>query len=307
MIVVHADWGVATPKQWFATAVRDAHGRWTVTAPLPVGSEGRLSERLRLPATDEPVVLGFDFPIGLPDAYAKAVEVASFTDFLRGRSQGDWTRFFDVADAEEDIGLFRPFYPNTYGKKGTRKRQHLTDGLRLEFDALLRRCERKTDDRRAACPLFWTCGGNQVGKGALAGWKLFQSEMDSLRFWPFDGGFHDLIATVPMTVVETYPTEFYKHLDLGVVRGKRHQHVRQAKAPKLLEFAVGLELCLDTELTTSINGGFGSSKSGEDQFDAVVGLLGMLNVIEGAGHPGAPADDRAVNTVEGWILGQRSG
>jgi hypothetical protein len=57
---------------------------------------------------------------------------------------------------------------------------------------------------------------------------------------------------------------------------------------------------LDRELETNITDGF---RSGDDAFDAVVGLFGILNVLFGRRAEGIP-DDRAVREVEGWMLGQ---
>lgn len=51
-----------------------------------------------------------------------------------------------------------------------------------------------------------------------------------------------------------------------------------------------------------IDDGFGDSKSGEDQFDALMGLVGMVEVANGrrpASDPGV-----AVDPWEGWIIGQ---
>ena len=48
--------------------------------------------------------------------------------------------------------------------------------------------------------------------------------------------------------------------------------------------------------------GFGGGADGEDRFDAVVGLWGMLDVALGNRAPGEP-DDKTT-WVEGWILGQ---
>ena len=45
-------------------------------------------------------------------------------------------------------------------------------------------------------------------------------------------------------------------------------------------------------------------ESGEDRFDAVIGLFGMLNVLEKRRGSGTPRDDPAVIAVEGWMLGQ---
>lgn len=54
----------------------------------------------------------------------------------------------------------------------------LKKGLSLKmFDELRRLCEMSVPawsvypGRRAACPLFWTLGGQQVGKAAILGWR----------------------------------------------------------------------------------------------------------------------------------------
>jgi hypothetical protein len=44
---------------------------------------------------------------------------------------------------------------------------------------------------------FWTLGGNQVGKGALSGWKEFlrpARELTTVHIWPFDGSFEELLG-----------------------------------------------------------------------------------------------------------------
>ena len=51
-----------------------------------------------------------------------------------------------------------------------------------------------------------------------------------------------------------------------------------------------------------MQGGF---PQGDDAFDAVVGLFGMLQVCLGQREPGEP-DDRAIREIEGWILGRES-
>jgi len=43
---------------------------------------------------------------------------------------------------------------------------------------------------------------------------------------------------------------------------------------------------------------------GDDAFDAVVGLFGMLQVCLGQRATGEP-DDREIREVEGWILGRK--
>ena len=59
-----------------------------------------------------------------------------------------------------------------------------------------------------------------------------------------------------------------------------------------------------SKIESTISDGFGNSKEGEDQFDAFVGLLGMLSVVLGIRDDGLP-EDEAVKSVEGWIFGQQ--
>ena len=56
-------------------------------------------------------------------------------------------------------------------------------------------------------------------------------------------------------------------------------------------------------LVAEIEDGFGAGASGEDRFDAVAGLFGILNVVLGRRPSGEP-DDPVVRRIEGWILGQ---
>lgn len=302
MLVAHADWGVDPRKQWVAVARSDARGRWSASGPERLRRVGPLRQRMHVDDGSGTVVLGFDFPIGVPRAYAERVGIDHFPSFLAGCGVDEWRDFIDVSDSADDISLRRPFYPRTYLPKGSRQHIHLTDALHLSYDQLLRRCERAQQGRRAACSLFWTCGGNQVGKGALAGWHLLRAEPPtSLRWWPFDGTLTDLVDAGGTIVTETYPAEYTRHLGLGRVVGKRRQEVRREHAPALLQFARASDIDLEAELEDAIDDGFGSAGSGEDQFDAIIGLFGMLNVLTHRQSANVPDDD-AVRSVEGWIL-----
>ena len=67
--------------------------------------------------------------------------------------------------------MTRPFYPARPGPRGSVKRDDLPAALGLEsYDVLQRLCDRGHPDRSAAV-LFWTLGGNQVGKAAISGWR----------------------------------------------------------------------------------------------------------------------------------------
>jgi len=311
--VAHADWGVAPRKRWVAAATLDDSGAYLADAPRTVRLTGPIRERMSLPASmPGAALLGFDFPIGLPAAYAAATGITSFCSALLEFGSGQWSEFFEVAVGRGDISLRRPFYPVSCPTKGLRKQADLTNALGLSMKHLLRRCERATATRRAACSLFWTLGGNQVGKGALSGWReilqpALRSEGSRLVIWPFDGELGELIAGNADVVAETYPAEFYGHLgvrlDSQLRGGKRSQTARQANGPILIEWSRRHGIRLTESLRSALMGGFGPGGDGEDPFDAVIGLLGMLNVVLGGRPTGEPSDP-AVRQLEGWILGQ---
>jgi hypothetical protein len=106
-----------------------------------------------------------------------------------------------------------------------------------------------------------------------------------------------------VVVAETYPAEFHHRLglDLRSAGGKRSQEARAAQAPALLRWAAASGVDLTPELRAGIEDGFGG-RAGDDRFDAVVGLFGMLNSLLGPGPPFEPSDPE-VRRVEGWMLG----
>lgn len=226
------------------------------------------------------------------------------------------------ATAREQISLYRPFYPQ---RPGGARREHLMSALGLTWEDLLRTCERTQSDRQAACALFWTLGASQVGKAAISGWQeilspALRSGARDLVLWPFDGPFHQLVGPGRIVIVETYPAEYYSHLELlpqelapGQKWSKRRQSDRVRSGQLLLHKAREMEVALHPELSEAMSDGFGSpvlamphgpgDNHGEDRFDAVVGLFGMLSVVLGWRDPCDPTDKK-IRTIEGWILGQ---
>jgi hypothetical protein len=306
MLVAHADWGVDRRKRWVAVARGDVGRGWTAAAARPFPLLDRLRDSVGA-SVGEQVLIGFDFPIGLPRAFAQRAHIERFVDALPLFGSGDWASFFDVADDAVDISLHRPFYPRAARVKGAKRQVHLTDALGLSMVELRRRCEQRQPERSAACSLFWTVGGNQVGKGALAGWRMLQDQpRATVQMWPFDGSLTDLMGSSETIVAETYPAEFYGHLGLPRVVGKRKQASRVAQSDRLHRAAERLGVRLDGALVEQLETGFGRHGGGEDAFDAVVGMLGMINVLEGHRPSGEPDDDPAIRAVEGWILGQRA-
>ena len=197
-------------------------------------------------------------------------------------------------------------------RPGGTSQQHLTEALSVEsMTDLLRRCDRKSETRGAASSVFWTLGGKQVGKAAIIGWRkvlapaLADGDVD-VAVWPFDGNLHDLVTQHRVTLAETYPAEACLHLGMtppGSRWSKTSQEGRQSQAPHLLDWTRRRSVELTPELCAQIESGFGPSRDAEDPFDALVGLLSMLEVVMGHRPDGAP-DDPSVRKLEGWILGQ---
>ena len=282
---------------------------WVIHAPEQVADPGDLFDELRLRAKARgPVLAGFDFPIGLPIAYAEKTGFPDFLTALTSFGAGEWQNWFDVADHLEQASVQRPFYPRTAGKRGERKRSPWLDQLRLTNAQVLRRCEQATADRRAACALFWTLGGNQVGRAAILGWRqmlvpALKDQRIRVRLWPFHGSLGELLDTADVVVAETYPAEIYRWLGINL-KG------RKTEVPNLLPAAEPMRRWLQArgvtasdELLVQIAAGFGG-RNPDDRFDAVVGCMGMLDVALNVRADGAPEADVVVSRWEGWILGQ---
>lgn len=275
-VVAHCDWSMEQKKRWMAVAIKRG-GHWRVQPPELVSDTSSLFERLQRRAVDPGALLiGFDFPIGLPEAYARAAGIGSFREALTSFGSGIWSDWYNVADHRDHISLQRPFYPV---RPGGTARAHLFDALGISgASSLLRVCERATADRQAACMLFWTLGGNQVGKGAISGWReIIVPRLGEIALWPFDGSLAELANRKPVILAETYPGDVYRQI--GMPRSgwsKRRQADRTRMGERILPW-LAARPNLDTGLLQPFIGdGFGSDKSGEDRFDAVVGLLGML-------------------------------
>ena len=309
-VVAHADWSVDPAKRWVAVAVLAQDGRYRAAAPRPVGPLDAFLDGLGAQGGDGPcILLGVDFPIGLPAAYAARAGLDDFTAVLPRLGRGRWRDFFRVAGRPDEVSLARPFFPARPGRKGEFSRRQLVEGLGLAgYAELLRACDRASPGRPAAAALFWTLGAQQVGKAAIAGWRDLlipaRAAGRDLAIWPFDGSLPGLFAPGRVVVAETYPGEVYGHLGLAFgAGGKRAQAGRAANAAALIGRARSLGVALDAPLSAAIEDGFGPAPAGEDPFDATVGLLGMINVLRGNRPPGAP-DDPVVLEIEGWILGQ---
>lgn len=301
-VVTHCDWGLDARKRWMTMATLD-RGVWALEPPEPVGESARLLSRLAaLSGGVGSLLVGFDFPIGLPRWYSERVGFASFRHALSAFGTSEWEPWFNVAEHHSEISLQRPFYPMRPG--GTRRIHQIQALGAPEGHVLLRECERATNDRQAACSLFWTLGGNQVGKGAISGWReVIIPNFATVGLWPFDGDLQPLSRRYPAVLAETYPGDVYRQL--GIPRGgwsKRRQEDRQRVGRFISEW-LATRANLDAwKILPHVSDGFGGDSAGEDRFDAFVGLLGMLSVVTGERSERSQVPEEVL-AQEGWILG----
>jgi hypothetical protein len=172
---------------------------------------------------------------------------------------------------------------------------------------LSRWCDRATIERPAGAPLFWTLGANQTGKAAITAWRDWLipalASASPPRLWPFEGDVAQLVLPGAVVVAEAYPAESLRHLGLTLRGSKRRQSDRAALAAPLRAVFQGLAAAPDAALAATIADGFGADAAGEDRFDSLIGVLGVINVL--AGHrPGGIPDDPWLRRWEGWVLGQ---
>lgn len=301
-VVVAADWSTVETKRWMVRGERVGDG-YVVYPPEPVGDHKTLIARLRRPLPENhSLLIGFDFPIGLPVGYAQTASVTSFRTFLGELvGRGEWERFYEISDSPS---LHQPFFPLPKQQSGNFRAQ-LAQALGFADLSVLRRsCERKTATRKSAECLFFTLGGAQVGAGAIVGWRdVIQPALAEVKLWPFDGELLTLTATPGVTVAEIYPAEAYSHLGVSIGSGtgstKTSRKSRQrATSHWLVDFDAG-PIRLSDAARSWVEWGFLS----EDDFDAMAGLLSMLLIVIMQRSCEAPSTSD-VRQIEGWILGQ---
>jgi len=301
MIAAHADWSTDPRKRWVSVARRGARG-WRAEAPAPVGDPAaRLAALL---AEGVPVALGLDLPLGVPRGFAQGRAEAGFVPFLAGLAATPG--FFDVAATLDDVSRARPFYP-ARGVKGMTRAAHAAALGLGDARGLSRMCDRATAERPAGAPVFWTLGANQSGKAAIAAWRDWLAPGLAAgapyAFWPFQGGIHALLAPGRAVLAEVYPAEALRHLGLVMRGSKRVRADRAALARPLLGAMAARRVAPSRALRAMAEDGFGADAAGEDRFDSMVGLLGLIGVLDGL-RPDFVPEDEAVRRWEGWVLGQ---
>lgn len=311
-VVAHADWSGARAgaarKRQVAIARRRGRG-WLLSAPEPVADAAALPRRLAAEAGHGAALLALDVPIGLPRAFAAAhlARHGGFAAWLDALDPG--TPFLAPAATLEELSPARPFFP-AGAVSGAGLKQRFLARLGLDAVTLLRACDRAGRTANGgriarACGLFWTLGGNQVGKAAASAWAeiLKPARAAGLRLWPFEGSLAALAAPGAVVAAEAYPAEGYARLGLALPSAKRTQAWRRAQAGAMRAWAARHGIALEAALVRMVGEGFGPSPDGEDAFDATVGALAAIAVASGADPEGTP-DDPAIRDWEGWMLGR---
>jgi hypothetical protein len=80
-MIFHADWSINPNKRWVAVAEMRQSG-WEIFS-LKI-APANLADLLLEHARNKRVLAGFDFPIGVPAKWARAMGLKSFPDFLAG-------------------------------------------------------------------------------------------------------------------------------------------------------------------------------------------------------------------------------
>lgn len=301
MLAAHADWSAHPGKRWYALARRGAHG-WVAEAPRPVGDPAALTHSLV--AEGVPVALGLDLPLGVPRGWAAGRPEADFPAFLRGLDPK--SSFFAVSPTLETVSSERPFYP-AHGVRGMTRAAHAAALGLSGPSGISRFCDRATAERPAGAPLFWTLGANQTGKAAIAAWRDWLGPALAagapLDLWPFAGGLHGLLKPGRAVLAEVYPAEAMRHVGVTLRGSKRDRTARRGAIPAIRGAMDGLRVRADPALDAALDDAFGPDAAGEDRMDCVLGLLGLIGVLDGA-RPDHVPDDPWIRCWEGWVLGQ---
>lgn len=301
MIAAHADWSLDPRKRWVTLARRQGRG-WQASAPRMVGDPATLAAALI--AEGGTAALGLDLPLGVPRGFAANRPEQGFPAFLAGLAQTP--DFFAVSPTLETVSAARPFYP-ARGIKGMTRAAHAAALGLPDASGLSRVCDRATAERPAGAPVFWTLGANQSGKAAISAWRDWLAPALAagapFRLWPFAGGLHDLLRPGELALAEVYPAESLRHLGLKLAGSKRAEVPRRTLAPALRDAMAALRVTPDVVLAEMIQTGFGTDAAGEDRFDSLIGLLGLIGVIDGK-RPDFIPEDPMIRAWEGWVLGQ---
>jgi hypothetical protein len=111
------------------------------------------------------------------------------------------------------------------------------------------------------------------------------------------------LARESVALAETYPAEALRHLGIKPRGSKRRQADRALLAEPLLAAMARLNAAPEPALIAALTDGFSRDPSGEDRFDCILGVLCVINILDGR-RPDTTPEDRWLTSWEGWVLGQ---
>ena len=295
--VAHSDWGALPAARWSAVVSRVGDG-WRVVLLEPAGD---LAVRLPALSATGRVLAGFDFPIGVPASYGALAGLDGFEHLLARIGSGAWADWGLVCQEARQIAIHRPFYPKFGGVKGTVKKAHLETRLGLTLADLRRGCEAGGGEI-----LFWTLGPKSVGKAAIHGLETAVQPLcaQGARLWAFHGTLADLAST-RLVLAETYPALSYASICGTKMVDKGKALSLRRLTDRVMASCARLGVDLPDPVAARVTAGFevsaGSAKANSDEFDALIGLLGM---IEALGRPEVITYQPSPDAVrwEGWML-----
>jgi energy-coupling factor transporter ATP-binding protein EcfA2 len=303
-VVFAADWSSYAEKRRLAKAWLVGGNRYQIDSKPEVIYEPKtlIANALEVAGTKGVALIGVDFPIGLPEGYAKRAGILTFRQGLEVFGTGEWKNFYLISD---NPTLKQPFGPKS-NKAGGLSKIDLAKSLGMGQDDLFRRCEKKTEKRNRAESMFYTRFAKQVGRSVIQGWnELIIPNLTSIRLWPFDGRLAELLSSPGIVLAEIYPTEAVAHLGLPLGSGSGKSKMRRENRvfawQRLASVAKQLPISLNSSVASLLESGCDT----DDEFDALVSLFSMIAVLSGK-RDSEPPTASEILTIEGWILGQES-
>src|SRR3970040_2278842 len=90
-LVAHADWSINPDKRWYAYTKPEGGGQYLAHAPIKVVHPESLLQQLEeIAGASGCILIGFDFPIGLPYGYTEKAGIADFLAWFAGLEKSEW-------------------------------------------------------------------------------------------------------------------------------------------------------------------------------------------------------------------------
>lgn len=275
--ILSVDWSGAIEERaqrqaiWRCVATTTGRGLQVEALENGLTREETIRWLIRIGEDRPRMLIGLDFAFSLPMGYVA---------HRLGKDRETWVDVVEWCVLEGETVL-KECPPPFWGRAGSRRPREdelAQHGLR----SLLRETERLAG---SAKPVFQLAGPGSVGTGTLRGipWLMTLREA-GFAIWPFDRP-----AERRPTVVEIYPRLFSRHVRKSNPKA-RDEHLRTLRSDHMVSIpARTLERAVGSD----------------DAFDALVGAVGMWEVLRDGGfasYPQALFTDPRVQ-AEGWIWG----